>query len=100
MSLSVSLAVLSRENWLMSEGSVLSCPFVFAADDAQPNARVPERALHLRVGVAPALPLHALGSLHTCVSSSWVNGHVLLNVSFLMNLSTDLNTSQLFRIFK
>lgn len=43
----VSLAVINNENWFMSEVSVLSCPFIFAADNAQPDARVPECALHL-----------------------------------------------------
>lgn len=35
-----------------------------AAHDTQPDARVPQRALHLGVGLTPALPLHALGQVH------------------------------------
>lgn len=48
-----------------------------AAHDAQPDARVPQRALHLRVRVPPALPLHALGQVYPGLSGTWVSGFFL-----------------------
>lgn len=42
------------------------------ADHAQPHARVSECTLHLWVGVQAPLPLHALGTLHSCLLSTWV----------------------------
>lgn len=50
------------------------CASSSPAHDAQPNARVPQRALHLRVCVPPAFPLHALGQVNPCLSGSGVSG--------------------------
>ncbi|TNN00304.1 hypothetical protein fugu_011550 [Takifugu bimaculatus] len=52
------------------EGSLLSdihIPFKLVMP--LPCARVPQRQLHLRVGVSAAFPLDALGSIHSCLSN-------------------------------
>lgn len=48
-------------------------PSVLAADDAFAGARVPQRELHLRVGLQAPLSLYALGSLHPCLPDPWVS---------------------------
>lgn len=45
---------------------------VVLVDYAKPDARVPECALHLRVCVAPAVSLHALGAIHPSIPCSRV----------------------------
>lgn len=51
--------------------SSLSSPLC-VADHAQPHARVSECTLHLWVSIQTSLSLHALGTLHPCLLSSWV----------------------------
>lgn len=46
----------------------------FPAYDAQPYARVPQCALHLRVCIPPAFPLHALGKVNPSLPGTWVSG--------------------------
>lgn len=50
------------------------CASSSPAHDAQPDARVPQRALHLRVRIPPAFPLHALGQVNPSLSGTWVSG--------------------------
>lgn len=50
-----------------------SCLCLFSlADHAQPHAWVSECTLHLWVSIQTSLPLHALGTLHLGLFSSWV----------------------------
>lgn len=46
------------------------------ADHAQPHAWVSECTLHLWVSIQASLSLHALGTLHPCLLSSWVRIHL------------------------
>lgn len=53
--------------------SKLKVSFLPPARHAFACARVPQRQLHLRVGVSAALPLYALGAIHPCLSNPWVS---------------------------
>lgn len=68
----------------------LSAPTVLAAYDAFARARVPQRQLHLWVGLQATLSLYALGTLHPCLSDPQVSELPFHRNSLSLSRSDDL----------
>lgn len=66
----------TQQGFMLTGHPVLVLPTP-TAHNAQPDAGVPQCALHLRVRVPPALPVHALGQVHPSLSGTWVSGFFL-----------------------